>query len=63
MTIHDLKKMLSFEVKLFGPKCPLSYAVRRLREETQTSPLTGLQDELIGDWMLRTWGGYTRNDF
>ena len=63
MTIHDLKKMLCFEVKLFDPRCPLSYAVRRLREETETNPLSGLQDNEMGFWMMRTWGGYTRNDF
>ena len=63
MTIQELKRMLSFEVALYGPVCPLSYVVQRFREQTMDNPIGELQEDELGDWMMRMFGGYTRNDF
>ena len=63
MTIQELKRMLSFEVALYGPVWPLSYVVQRFREQTMDKPIGELQEDELGDWMMRMFGGYTRNDF
>ena len=56
MTIHDLKKMLSFEVNLYRPENPLTYVYQRLNREKVSNPLTGFQESLLSRWIFKTYG-------